>query len=375
MRYKSLSLSLSLSLVLLGLCSTNLKAQLYSSGNNSIAGNKVGIGVNAPTASLHLKDYSGITQAGMTNVPLLRFQSLNSDFTPTTFYWDFRMDLSSKLTFWHHSSQNVTATQSFQLGSDYVKVFERLKIGEDGEFCEALTPSNTQGYALSMGLKKISSGAWQGQGLIMFGDEFGELRVVRNKTTNIISGSNSMVKNSLFQVGSSGMSLFLDQGTTQTDLSFYDTWNLTGEQRTFVIRAHTAFGPVGKTLEFLNPQNNGSAYFAMPVRIGGAANDVTIINSNYDLYVEGGIRATTVKVDAYSNWPDYVFETNYDLMSLKLTEKYILANKHLPGVPSAKEIKEDGIELAEMNAILLQKIEELTLHLIELQKQVNGLVK
>ena len=80
-----------------------------------------------------------------------------------------------------------------------------------------------------------------------------------------------------------------------------------------------------------------------------------------------------LKVDAYSTWLDYVFETNYDLMSLKLTEKYILGNKHLLRVPSAKEVKEDGIELAEMNAILLQKVGGLTLHLIELQQQVNQL--
>jgi len=91
------------------------------------------------------------------------------------------------------------------------------------------------------------------------------------------------------------------------------------------------------------------------------------------LYVAGGVRATTVKVDAYSNWPDYVFEKSYELMSLTETEEYMDANSHLPGVPSAAEVTKDGIELAEMNAILLQKMEELTLHLIEMQKQVNQL--
>ncbi len=334
----------------------------------------MGIGTNTPQGSLHLVDYSGVTQAGMTYVPLLRFQSTNPSAVPvTTNYWDFRMDNIAKLTFWHHTSQNTTPIESFQLGSDYVKVFKRFKVGAGAEFGTALTPSNSQGYALSLGMNEISSGAWQGKGVVMFGNEDGEFQIVRNKTTATINGVTALNKNSLFKVGSTGLVLFKDQSTTRTDITFTDTWGLTGEQRTFVIRANSNYGNAPNTLEFFNMQNNGQAHFSMPVRIGGPASDVTVTNSNYDLYVEGGIRATTVKVDAYSTWPDYVFETNYDLMSLKLTEKYILANKHLPGVPSAKEVQEDGIELAEMNAILLQKIEELTLHLIELQKQVNFL--
>ncbi len=84
----------------------------------------------------------------------------------------------------------------------------------------------------------------------------------------------------------------------------------------------------------------------------------------YRLYVEKGIRTEKVKVDAKSNWPDFVFEEDYNLPTLTQVESYIDQNKHLPNVPSAAEVEKDGIDLGEMDKILLQKIEELTLYTI-----------
>jgi hypothetical protein len=66
--------------------------------------------------------------------------------------------------------------------------------------------------------------------------------------------------------------------------------------------------------------------------------------------------------------PDYVFEKDYDLLSLSELETYITQNKHLPEVPSAKEMEAEGLNLKEMNLLLLKKVEELTLHLIEMKK-------
>lgn len=64
---------------------------------------------------------------------------------------------------------------------------------------------------------------------------------------------------------------------------------------------------------------------------------------------------------------------NYNLMSLKELEQYILKNKHLPEVPTQNEISKDGVDMYEMNAILLKKVEELTLYVIEQQKQIEQL--
>jgi hypothetical protein len=86
------------------------------------------------------------------------------------------------------------------------------------------------------------------------------------------------------------------------------------------------------------------------------------------LSVNGNIRAQQVKVEM-ENWPDYVFEESYQIPSLKETEAFVKLNKHLPGVPKAKEIEEDGLSLGEMNRILMQKVEELTLHMIRLDKE------
>jgi len=91
----------------------------------------------------------------------------------------------------------------------------------------------------------------------------------------------------------------------------------------------------------------------------------------YKLSVEGKIRAHGVKV--YTGWADYVFEDSYELPTLKEVEDYINTNGHLKDIPSAEEVEENGIELGEMNKLLLQKIEELTLYTIQLKKEVDEL--
>lgn len=71
--------------------------------------------------------------------------------------------------------------------------------------------------------------------------------------------------------------------------------------------------------------------------------------------------------------PDFVFNKDYKLMSLYDVENFINSNKHLPGVPSEKEVLENGLNLGDMNATLLQKVEELTLYMIQLQKDNDAL--
>jgi hypothetical protein len=91
---------------------------------------------------------------------------------------------------------------------------------------------------------------------------------------------------------------------------------------------------------------------------------------NEKLSVNGNIRAREIKVES-ANWPDYVFEKDYNLGTLKGLERYIKTNKHLPGMPSAKEVETNGIAVSEMLKLQQKKIEELTLHLIEKDKQLT----
>jgi len=88
------------------------------------------------------------------------------------------------------------------------------------------------------------------------------------------------------------------------------------------------------------------------------------------LAVNGNIRAKEIKVEA-ANWPDFVFAKSYQLPKLNETAGYIREKGHLPGIPSAAEVKMNGVDLGDMNAKLLQKIEELTLHLIEMNNTLK----
>ncbi|MCX2495311.1 hypothetical protein OQX63_17605 [Pedobacter sp. PF22-3] len=102
---------------------------------------------------------------------------------------------------------------------------------------------------------------------------------------------------------------------------------------------------------------------------GNLAINMAIPDNNYKLAINGNIRAKEIKVEA-TNWPDYVFEDGYQVGPLKALEDYIKANKHLPGMPSAKDIEVNGIAVSEMLKLQQQKIEELTLHLIEKDKNL-----
>lgn len=95
---------------------------------------------------------------------------------------------------------------------------------------------------------------------------------------------------------------------------------------------------------------------------------------NYKLAVDGKIRAREVKVDN-DTWADYVFFKNYKLPTLEEVEKHIQDKGHLINIPSAAEVEANGIELGEMNKLLLEKIEELTLYVIQQEKRIKSLEK
>ena len=104
------------------------------------------------------------------------------------------------------------------------------------------------------------------------------------------------------------------------------------------------------------------------VGIGTATPD-----AGYKLTVKGNVSSREVKVTATAGGADFVFEDDYNLPSLETVENFIKDKKHLPEIPSAKEMEENGINLAEMNIKLLQKVEELTLYIIEQEKRIKTL--
>lgn len=100
---------------------------------------------------------------------------------------------------------------------------------------------------------------------------------------------------------------------------------------------------------------------------------IGLSSPQYNLDVGGTIRAEEVRVELV-NGPDYVFDADYDLKSLREVKDFIEVNQHLPGIPSALQMNERGIGLSEMNKLLLEKIEELTLHTIKQEEVINELL-
>lgn len=97
----------------------------------------------------------------------------------------------------------------------------------------------------------------------------------------------------------------------------------------------------------------------------------TVNTQGYKLAVNGTIRAKEVKID--TGWADFVFKKDYQLPTLQEVEQHIAEKGTLPGVPSESEVKANGVSLGETNTLLLQKIEELTLYVIQQQKEINEL--
>ncbi|HRN55614.1 MAG TPA: hypothetical protein PLL71_04150 [Agriterribacter sp.] len=101
----------------------------------------------------------------------------------------------------------------------------------------------------------------------------------------------------------------------------------------------------------------------------------TFDTKGYKLAVGGNMVAEKIKVKLMSNWPDYVFEQHYRLLSLSELEEFIRKNNHLPEIPSALEVEQKGLDLGENQALLLKKIEELTLYIIELKKENTAMAE
>ena len=95
--------------------------------------------------------------------------------------------------------------------------------------------------------------------------------------------------------------------------------------------------------------------------------------NGYRLYVADGIRTEKVRVDVKDVWADYVFEEEYERNSIEEVADFVKENKHLPNVPSAEEVENNGIDVANMDATLLRQIEELWLHTMDMNEELKSL--
>lgn len=228
----------------------------------------------------------------------------------------------------------------------------------------------------SNSLQKITTGSFNvaiGTNSLL-NNQIGSLNVGvgQNSSPNIIGDGNTSIGNQSFFI--------LSNGNNNTSLGNKAGQNLVSGSNNIVIGAEINL-PNSNASNQLNIGNwiignngiIGIGTFTTPLPATGIKTGET---EKYRLFVKDGIRTEKVKVDIASvnGWADFVFKEGYNLMPLEKVEAFIKENQHLPEIPSEKQIvAEGGIELKEMNVKLLQKIEELTLHLIEQNKRIKEL--
>ncbi len=134
----------------------------------------------------------------------------------------------------------------------------------------------------------------------------------------------------------------------------------------------TYINDAGQAIYPFQIKNTGDIRMEQKLMIGDGT---ATMPGNYRLYVTGGILTEKVRVAIPNStqWADFVFAPEYRLRPLKEVEAFIAENCHLPEIPSAEQVQKEGTDLAEIDAKLLQKVEELTLYVIELQKQIDQL--
>jgi hypothetical protein len=108
---------------------------------------------------------------------------------------------------------------------------------------------------------------------------------------------------------------------------------------------------------------------------GNVSVGTTTPATGYRFSVNGKAICTELKVQLQNNWPDYVFHAGHQRLPLLQLDQFINTHKHLPNIPPAKELESKGLELGEMQRLAMEKIEELTLYVIELKKEIEWLKK
>lgn len=321
----------------------NAKAQLYSSGNNVIAGTNVGIGLAAPTAKLH------VYQNSNSIVEHLRMH--NAHTTGAGRFTMYNNGASSYATFTKYGTTYAGGYAGVPTLYPYANL---LAFGNNG-------------VAANDGLGRFLISSAGNVGISLFKNSTSKLKFHADFTSeNVGIGGNATPVTRVHLNNSDG-----------TDMTVGITNNTSGHTASdgLVIREN------GTAASITNRENDALTFGTnnttrMTISAGGTVQiGTTTTPAGYKLYVETGILTEKVKVALKSgaNWADYVFADDYKLQPLHEVETYIKANKHLPGVPSADEVVEKGLDLGSMDAKLLEKIEELTLHMIQLEKEVNTL--
>ena len=209
-----------------------------------------------------------------------------------------------------------------------------------------------------LGTIQLSAQNWTLTGTDIYNNNSGNVGIGLNNPSNLLEVGKNMqgpqiIIHNLGGGGGAGFTMIDDISTANWKFKAITSGG-------FKIRDHAS------GLDVIVIEKN-SAVNALYVKAGGNIG-IGTSNPTSKLAVNGKINCKEVEV-TLTGWSDFVFADNYQLRTLNEVETFINKNNHLPDVPSEKEVLEDGIRVGEMNSILLQKIEELTLYLIDIKKE------
>jgi hypothetical protein len=235
------------------------------------------------------------------------------------------------------------------------------------------------------GANNIGIGLWSlrdnSSGSSNVGLGYGALAKNTTGTGNIGIGANSLAAN---LIGTDNTAIGLNAGysTTGTGNVFIGRasgYNETSSNKLYLANTSTANPLIKGEFDNKNLKINTGATVSTTVGFLAVGNfDATYAmpaSNSYRLIVQDGIITEKVKVALKStaDWADYVFEPAYKLMSLDKVEAFVKENKHLPNVPSAEDMSKNGLDVSQTSAKLMEKIEELTLYMIEMNKEIKAL--
>lgn len=317
----------------------------------------VGIGTSTPSAALTVNGTNPVLQ--------LRNAEVNKGFILVSGD-DVRVGTNST---------NTTGNLSFQ-----TKLVTRMTINENGQVgIGTISPAsvltiNGADPILQMRNAEVDKGFVQ-----LVGNDIRVGTNVSNTLGNCIlrtKGQDRLVVNSSGEMGlnmvpdefASSFSIAEDEDD-QTGIGLYHggtrraTWSATDNGSTIsVANGQLSLYRIGSNPFILHTDGNFS--------MGGY-----VAESGYRLTVYGKILCTDVTALPYEDWPDYVFGKDYRLRPLSEVKKFIEQNSHLPGIPSASQIKKEGIQLGDMSSRLMEKVEELTLYILQQQEQIDEMKK